>query len=199
MKYKNINKYIWACCITAFTLLLIAVITVNNTFSVDVANETSKKWDVYFSEPMKLKGEGNVIVSNDKLDVGVNLSSGEEYRILTSINNDGDFDAKLNNFKVTNLPKIKVGSSAKTGNIYYMSDYIVVKSCYTSNNEVNKIREEAPMSNNDLLKFGTKNEVYVSVKMRDDLTEDQKYVLSEYYPSGKLNLNITINAVYQQA
>lgn len=198
MKYKNTNKWISRFCAVSAVLLLAAVFTISDTFSFPSTKSVVKYWDVYFAEPMVENDNGRVIVNNDRLLVGVKLNKeNPSYSFFTSINNDGDFDAKLNDFIVTDLSKIKVGTSTSTGNTYTMADYVTITTTYMDDNNVNNIRKGEKVKNGDILIRTTKNNLSVVISLNKNIDSDKEFVLREYLNSN-IELNITIDAIYQQ-
>lgn len=206
MKFSNINKWIGRFCAVAAILVAVGVFTISNTFGVLSGKSVARKWDVYFTEPF-IEGEsGRVIISNDRIDMGIALKeSGDTYSFETSINNGGQFDAKLDLFEVTNLEKIKFGTSTTTGKTYYLSDYVKFDVYYEEDNLLNGIRSGAPMKRGDRLVSGSNNKVRVTATYisYDNLTDDQIRVLKDNATKENgylvINANISISAVYQEA
>lgn len=197
MKLKNSNLIISRLCAIASILLVIAVITINNSFSINYNRDSIKKWDVYFVEPYIVGTSSNrVIVNNDILNIDVNLASpGEEFQVFTSLNNDGDFDAYLALLDKTDLSKIFVSPS----NEYKISDFVDYDIIYQDADTNNVILENQSLKKGDILNKQTRQRVIVTIKYKDieSLSEDKIKFLNDR-GTTELKLNLSIKAVYQQ-
>lgn len=205
MDSKNNNKLISSLFAVSAVLLAVAFVTITNTFAYPSSKVNTALWDVYFTEPSINGGDSRVIVSNDKIDFNVSLKeSGDEFSFITSINNDGTFDAKLSSLKLTDLSSQVVGTSKDTGKTYYICDYISFAVKYSENNDINAVNVDSNLTVGDKLKKNTKNNIIVTVKYKDldRLTSDQIKVLNENVIREDnylvFNLDLNISAVYQQ-
>lgn len=181
------------------TLFFVAMFTITKSFAYKTINNDSS-WDVYFTEAMLTEGSaGKVDVSTDNIDISCELDKfGEEFSFITSINNDGTYAAYISDINMTDLNDYVVGKSDKTGNTYTLKDYVSFKATYYTKNETNNIKVDKSISVNDLLNSKTNNKILVTVKYRDEksLTQDKIEVLEKYGKS--LDLDLSINTVYQQ-
>jgi len=200
MKQKNEKRIIaYMLCIS---ILLLTLGLYTAFASVSLANPTRGpiKYDVYFSEVgTNNKIENNVIVTNNRIDMDLVFKNyGDEFIATTSLNNDGNVDAKISKLLKTNLEDIKVGKSYKTGNTYTLFDYLSFRIYYANNNEDNNILAVNNVLENDLVKSNTNNNIIIKVALKNEeqLTEDQKYVFKNSYG---LNVNLFIEAICLEA
>lgn len=181
------------------TLFFVAMFTITKSFAYKTINEDSS-WDVYYTEAMLTDGSvGNVDVSTDTINFNCELLTyGDEFSFITSINNDGSYDAYISELNKTDLSEVVIGKSKTTGNTYTLKDYVSYKVTYYVNNSDNKVLVDKAVSEDDLLNSKTNNKILVSVKYRtkESLTEDKIKVLEDYGKS--LDLDLSLNTVYQQ-
>ena len=181
------------------TLFFVAMFTITKSFAYKTINEDSS-WDVYYTEAMLTDGSvGNVDVSTDTINFNCELLAyGDEFSFITSINNDGSYDAYISELSKTDLSEVVIGKSKTTGNTYTLKDYVSYKVTYYVNNLDNQVLVDKAVSEDDLLNSKTNNKILVSVKYRtkESLTEDKIKVLEEYGKS--FDLDLSLNTVYQQ-
>lgn len=181
------------------TLFFVAMFTITKSFAYNDINDDSN-WNVYFSEAMLTEGsKGKVDVSTDNININCKLDKyGEEFSFITSINNDGTYDAYISDINMTDLSDIVIGKSTKTGNTYTLKDYVSFKATYYVKNDENNIKVDSNINEDDLLNSKTNNKILVTVKYRDQssLDEDKIEVLENYGTS--LEMDLSINTIYQQ-
>lgn len=182
-------------------LLALAFFTISNSFSLPNAQAVYNDWNVHFSDPIIQGVEGKALVKNDRIDIGVSLkNSGEAMQIFTDLSNDGDVNARVTGFNMTDLSSMKVGTSETTGKTYYYSDYVSFTVKYIHNNKINNIIVDTPIKIGDVINRKTKNDVLITIKYKDfeRLTDDQIEVLKsniemiDNYYVINLNLNVSL-------
>lgn len=206
MKNKSEKKVFSILLSVTGLLIALAFGTISYTMSnVSEPVKTISLWDINYSEPT-VKGEDNnykVIVNNDRIDFNVTLKKpGDKVSFITSINNDGSYNAFLSSLETSKMNKSKIGTSEKTGKTYYLSDYVSYTVKYLDNNSTNKVRVDKDVKVGDLLKKGTSNNIIVTVKYIEEnrLTEDELEVLHKNIGEEPvLDLALYLSTVYQQS
>lgn len=193
------SKVISSLMFVSMALLAVALLTINSSFAVTALNDPSN-WKVFFSDAeIRSKTNGDVEIISDIINFDVVLKDfNEEFSFVTTINNDGTYNAYLEKMIISPLTDTVVGTSKTTGYTYTASDYINLQVINYEDNIANEIKANTEVKKGDLLNMGTENKILISVKYRDEssLTNDQLEVLNEY---GKVfKLNLSINALYQQ-
>ena len=193
------GKVITGLFVTSILLVGFAFLAITSTFAYPTVNEVLR-WDVKYSDVVIGNNkDGKVNVGTDTIDFSAKLDKfGETFSFVTSIKNDGNFDAILSEVKKTDLSKIEIGQSKKTGKIYYVSDYVSYLVTYSGNNNENGVIKDKQLKSGDLLYSGTENKVIVTLKYRNknQLSEDALEVLKEY--GYVFNLDLSLNTLYQE-
>lgn len=182
MKYIKQNKIFGTLFAISSVLMATACFTITNTYSYPDSAPQVKKWSVALKDVKTNMENNKVNIVNDKMDLSVTLNkAGEVMTVNSSITNDGNFDAILNNVEMTDLSNIKIGTSEETNKTYYLSDYVVISLRYAKDNKTNLIDAGSNVLAGDKLAKFTKNEIVASIKYKElnGLSEDALVVLKQ--------------------
>ena len=183
----------------SLVLIASAFLTIKGTFAKVEVND-SLVWDVSYKDvQIGDNKDGKVNVGLNNIDFSTRLDKfGEKFEFITTIENKGNFDAVLGGVDKTDLSKIEVGISGKTGKTYYISDYVSFDVKYYANTDKNNIKKNNKVKTGDKLYKRTSNKVIVTLKLKDKkvLDNDMIEVFNNY--GSEFDLDLSINTVYLQ-
>lgn len=200
MKYFKQTKAIGTLFAIASILLAVACFTITNTFAYPDRYDNKKSWNVALTDLKANKLDSDVYSKGESMTVNVTLTDpGDVLTVYGNIENNGDFNAYLNNISMTDLSNFKIGTSDETGITYYLSDYVDANIKYTRDNKTNLITEGYGLRVGDKLNRYTKNYIVLSVKYRDisDLSQDALVVLKQNVlgSNGEQTLKFSMNVI----
>ena len=201
MKYLKSDKMISYLFAVSSVLLAVACFTITSSFAFRDNTAPVKKWNVYFEDVQNASTNGEVSINNDRLNLNVSLSEHDDlFKFVVSLTNKGSFDARLLNINITDLGSIYVGTSTKTGKIYYLSDYVEIITKYYKDNTLNNVFEGHDLSFGDSLNKNSKNKLLISIKYKDyDLIDedamDVLYDILKNQDSLKFSLSVDVNYI----
>lgn len=200
MKYFKQTKAIGTLFAIASILLAVACFTITNTFAYPDRYDNKKSWNVALTDLKANKLDCDVYSKGESMTVNVTLTDpGDVLTVYGNIENNGDFNAYLNNISMTDLSNFKIGTSDETGITYYLSDYVDANIKYTRDNKTNLITEGYGLRVGDKLNRYTKNYIVLSVKYRDisDLSQDALVVLKQNVlgSNGEQTLKFSMNVI----
>lgn len=200
MKYFKQTKAIGTLFAIASVLLAVACFTITNTFAYPDRYDNKKSWDITLTDLKANKLDSEVYSKGESMTVNVTLTEpGDVLTVYGNIENNGDFNAYLNNISMTDLSNFKIGTSDETGITYYLSDYVDANIKYTRDNKTNLITEGYGLRVGDKLNKYTKNYIVLSVKYRDisNLSQDALVVLKQNVlgSNGEGALKFSMNVI----
>lgn len=200
MKYFKQTKAIGTLFAIASVLLAVACFTITNTFAYPDRYDNKKSWDITLTDLKANKLDSEVYSKGESMTVNVTLTEpGDVLTVYGNIENNGDFNAYLNNISMTDLSNFKIGTSDETGITYYLSDYVDANIKYTRDNKTNLITEGYGLRVGDKLNKYTKNYIVLSVKYRDisNLSQDALVVLKQNVlgSNGERALKFSMNVI----
>lgn len=202
MKYFKQTKAIGTLFAIASILLAVACFTITNTFAYPDRYDNKKSWGITLTDLKANKLDSDVYSKGENMTVNVTLTDpGDILTVYGNVENNGDFDAYLNNISMTDLSNFKIGTSDETGITYYLSDYVDANIKYTRDNKTNLITEGYGLRVGDRLNKYTKNYIVFSVKYRDisDLSQDALVVLKQNVleNTGEQTLKFSMNVMFK--
>ena len=180
---KNIKIISITSCVSIF-LLTLALLTINNTFSL-VNGE--KKWDIHFESD-----NTNTYIDETRIDFYKDLTVGEDYNLDLDIVNDGDYNASLVKILSSELKDYKLDDSD-----YTYDDFITYSISYVEDNNVNSIKSSNNIATFDNLKKNTKNKIRINVRYDINKLDSQRIEYLKNH-NNKLNISLYLQLDYNQ-
>ena len=187
---KNVKIFSLLSCISIF-LLTVAVLTVNNTFSLE---DDEANWNISLYTT-----EENVIIDKTRIDFYKTLGINESYSFELDVINGGNKDAEILRAIKSNLSDYVVGTSSTTNKTYYLSDYIKYNVTYLETNKTNDVFSNDKVQSFDHLKANTTNKIKVEISLSgNDVTQDELSVLHSLNESNKLDISLYLHLDYTE-
>lgn len=189
MKFLKSNRMISYLFALSSILLAIAYITISKTFAYPDDLAYLKKWDVKLDNVVETNAL-NVRLLEERINMDIALEDRSDIKTTVfSIANAGEYDAVLSGIDMTDLKNITYGDK-------FLSDYVQVYIRYADDTKENSVLKDNDVATGDILSSQTKNKVLISVKYKDDLTDDEIKELNNYLKTNELKFSLSISFNY---